>query len=269
MKSCALCGGDVENTPRLKDSKGRYMHRACYERAMAAKSSGAGIASGSGAAAASGADAGILPIQPSDRERARACPSCNAMMEGLARLCIACGYNLDTGRRAETMVNASGAAVDVTDDSRRQSWAGAMRKDVFNAIVIFVVTMIGALVVLEGTEGTDGVITYLVIVPLEIGLTIAAIFICALMWLSPGRPWLLTSLRLAAVVSTVSLAQILIGLALPSFFFIALASLVLQAALLAWALEIEFGEAILVAIITIIIKIILAITLASLVLSRF
>ncbi|UCD75318.1 MAG: hypothetical protein JSV91_00055 [Phycisphaerales bacterium] len=36
-KICAICGEDCANDPRIKDPKGRYYHRDCYERAAQAQ----------------------------------------------------------------------------------------------------------------------------------------------------------------------------------------------------------------------------------------
>jgi hypothetical protein len=36
-KICAICGKDCSNDPRIKDPKGRYFHRDCYERAAQAQ----------------------------------------------------------------------------------------------------------------------------------------------------------------------------------------------------------------------------------------
>ena len=33
-KICAICGRDCSGQPRIKDPKGRYFHKSCYEQAL-------------------------------------------------------------------------------------------------------------------------------------------------------------------------------------------------------------------------------------------
>lgn len=35
MRICEACGGDCSGQPRIKDAKGRYLHKTCYEKALA------------------------------------------------------------------------------------------------------------------------------------------------------------------------------------------------------------------------------------------
>ena len=35
VRVCQACGKDCSGQPRIKDKKGRYLHKACYEKALA------------------------------------------------------------------------------------------------------------------------------------------------------------------------------------------------------------------------------------------
>lgn len=87
---CAVCKKDCGASERLKDKKGRYFHKACYERAKKAA-----------LAKQQGASAAPQPRRaaPAPRPAAPAsCPNCNAMLQPGAVMCTTCGFNLQTGQ---------------------------------------------------------------------------------------------------------------------------------------------------------------------------
>jgi uncharacterized RDD family membrane protein YckC len=101
-KPCRLCGEDCTGRPRIKDPKGRYYHKECYEQEVARRAQQAAAAPPTGPAefdpfadladsAASAPPAGTKP-----------CPGCAAPLEPGAVVCIACGYSLQRGGRLET-----------------------------------------------------------------------------------------------------------------------------------------------------------------------
>jgi uncharacterized RDD family membrane protein YckC len=101
-KPCVLCGEDCAGRPRIKDPKGRYYHKECYEREVARLAQQAAEATPAEPAAFDPyADVGndAASAQPAGT---KPCPGCSAPLEPEAVVCIACGYNLATGGRLET-----------------------------------------------------------------------------------------------------------------------------------------------------------------------
>ncbi len=80
-KTCVLCGEDCSTRARIKDPKGRYYCRACYEKERAARA------------------------QPA----AASCPGCGRALPAGAVLCTSCGFNLESGRQLEPQILAAPA----------------------------------------------------------------------------------------------------------------------------------------------------------------
>lgn len=120
-KTCALCGCDCTCRPRVKDAKGRYYCRECYDNAnQKARRPSAAARYSVGAA-----DRAVrrAPHEPVDAlqgllqaERAEppaskpiACPGCGATTGG-GVICLACGYDIRTGKRLGMPVAGAKAA---------------------------------------------------------------------------------------------------------------------------------------------------------------
>ncbi len=84
-KICVICGEDCSGRPRIKDPRGRYYCRSCHE--LAAQR-------GQTRAAAS------QPAEPAPGTVI--CPSCESALPPGAKVCVACGINVDTGRSIVT-----------------------------------------------------------------------------------------------------------------------------------------------------------------------
>ena len=116
-KICAICGDDCANKPRLKDAKGHYACRACYDAKIAKQAKpkptpkppsvpGPIIALDDPTDAA-GDDLWNDFDTPSDdaiASPAGACPACGTMLPGGQAVCTSCGFNTATGHVARTKV---------------------------------------------------------------------------------------------------------------------------------------------------------------------
>ena len=110
-KICRACGADCAGRPRVKDSKGRYYCRDCYERAkkdITAKKARAASApppppvyADSGARTGSGSEHVLIEAGKPK------CRGCGASLPDGAILCTACGFNLATGERLAGVDEAS------------------------------------------------------------------------------------------------------------------------------------------------------------------
>lgn len=126
-KLCVLCGASCAGRPRIKDSKGRYYHKECYEEALA---HGKAQQTDGGEPAAPGpfdpfGDIGGKPVS-SQLPGTRPCPECSQPLAPGALVCIACGYSLETGRKLET--SASGPAPKASASDPACSLCGRTKK---------------------------------------------------------------------------------------------------------------------------------------------
>jgi len=141
-KICRACGVDCSGRPRVKDRKGRYYCRDCYEQAkkdLAAKQ----------------ARAATPPPPPPDYADSDSqigsssehvfadsgevkCQSCGASLPEGAILCTACGFNLTTGERLagvdeappviRPLAGAPSAGVDAGVGPRKERKTKAKRR---------------------------------------------------------------------------------------------------------------------------------------------
>lgn len=143
VKSCTMCGLDLSDKPRTKDTQGRYYCEACAAKAKAAApkpatpaTTPAAPASKPAAAPVVAAAAGIDPLMdqlvsktlasPPVKEGEAAivgsgnCPACSAAMAPGAQICLVCGYNLKTGKVMKTKVLGPAKEPKSASGSRRQ-----------------------------------------------------------------------------------------------------------------------------------------------------
>jgi len=254
MKTCVLCGGDVENSPRLKDTKGRYMHRVCYERALAERSGKP--------------DAGAAATRAGS---AIACPTCSAPLAATAMLCTACGFNLTSGTRVGTVVETADPSLPsayphgYSEAEKLRFGTHSLRGEHAGAVLVLAISFLLSLVILHETTGADAAIVYAVVAAINGPLTVVAVFLCTLIWLQIGRPWPLTILRLLAAVAAVGLVHIGVSTLLPNMPFVFFTIFFANMLMMSWALEVELSEAALVAVVTFVIKWLLAALMAPLI----
>ena len=94
-KICVKCSVDVGDKPRMKDSKGRYYCKPCYERVATAKTSAAGPP------IQASAESNLLSqliAAASPPEQTQQCSNCGFSRPVTAALCTHCGFNTELGR---------------------------------------------------------------------------------------------------------------------------------------------------------------------------
>ena len=97
-KVCVVCGADCAGRPRVKDPRGRYFCKPCYETAVQNKKHAK--------------EAAAAPSTP------RGCPGCGRPLATNAVLCINCGFDLTTGQAVAGPVVAAPAPAS----DRRATW---------------------------------------------------------------------------------------------------------------------------------------------------
>jgi hypothetical protein len=122
-KICGLCGADCSNKPRTKDKTGKYFCKECYAQAVARKrealtqqrtavrrTPAAALVQSNDGAPVDG-DFGLLnelleqQSQPaSSMPTARMCTHCHAPMAADAVVCVACGFNSQSGKSMSVKV---------------------------------------------------------------------------------------------------------------------------------------------------------------------
>jgi hypothetical protein len=117
-KICVICRQDCSDRPRIKDPKGRYCCKSCYESARQAaearREAAAAEPAGFGAA-----DEPPLDPMPLESTAAAACPSCGTALPAQAVLCTSCGYDLRTG---QSLAAPLPTAAQAEDGARKPSW---------------------------------------------------------------------------------------------------------------------------------------------------
>lgn len=113
-KTCLVCGIDVSNKPRVKDSQSRYTCKDCLDRAAKAKQAqqqakdpkaAAGSQGNDKAEQATADNAFLLDLgKPAIKEGHHACPNCGKPISDEAKICINCGMNQQTGQRLHVNV---------------------------------------------------------------------------------------------------------------------------------------------------------------------
>ncbi|MEQ8771012.1 MAG: hypothetical protein RIB60_10950 [Phycisphaerales bacterium] len=109
IKPCAICGGECEGKARIKDAKGRYMHRSCAE---AKKATGASSSEGKKPRAnpyQTAPSGGVMDMLVDDAISAapEPCANCGKPCPKDAVICVKCGFNNATGKAAKTRVEKS------------------------------------------------------------------------------------------------------------------------------------------------------------------
>lgn len=152
-KICFVCGEDCAGKPRLKDPEGRYCCKGCEGKAAGAskpqvvvksahvpRSAAAGIAAGAASTSAatptspSGSmgfdedpiDFGSMTEAPAVVSNFVPCPGCNAPTAKGSAICMSCGCNLITGKKAKVKVSkereSNGAVTDALFKSNPLMW---------------------------------------------------------------------------------------------------------------------------------------------------
>ena len=111
LKTCVICGKDCAGQPRIKDKKGNYYHKTCYEQAKARKAPPAEAAPEPLAIQGDEpggfdpfADHADSPAAEAPPVGPNACPSCGNALQAGSVMCMNCGYNLQGGKQVSTKV---------------------------------------------------------------------------------------------------------------------------------------------------------------------
>ncbi len=126
-KPCAVCGIDCTGRPRVKDQQGRYLCNDCYE--LAKQTIQVQNAPPLGPIAApepSPFDAPLPEPQPADmtvvlddandKPRESRCPECGRPLKSRHIVCVACGYDTETGKRLRMKVRRLRRSRELADE---------------------------------------------------------------------------------------------------------------------------------------------------------
>ena len=100
-EGCRFCRQDVSGQKRIKDRKGRYACRPCFERLQAKRAVEAEVKP---TATSPGFDADVdtetIALETPPPVQMKTCQGCDAAMAPSAVFCVNCGMNTQTGQRA-------------------------------------------------------------------------------------------------------------------------------------------------------------------------
>lgn len=105
-KTCVICMKDCAGSPRVKDRRGRYYHRTCFQkmrRELLPVKDGAKRGPVKSVPIVEMID-GMVSSPAEPALATDVCPSCAGPLAAQAILCTQCGYNRVTGRRLTTVV---------------------------------------------------------------------------------------------------------------------------------------------------------------------
>lgn len=229
LKLCFLCGVDCSNSPRVKDTKGRYVCKPCADKAIAEKGAGRSpdavtpLAVNGGAepaapattsSASPDADAFELAAEPkaseklprrsADREASARfksvteCTNCGYSTAGLPQpKCPECGHIIKPKSRLEHLAETSKETT---------------RAEYLRPIFYFVGGLIGLALIhlIRGDPFALLVDSLSVIIQVPIG--VGVFWLCCLMIFGFDAPMHLTALRLAGIYSVVGAVGTLVDL---------------------------------------------------------
>ncbi len=104
-KVCILCGDSCAGQPRIKNEKGQYAHRACVDQKMKSKAEPEPVIEDDYSDALGGDMddlLGDIAVQDDFGSAASACGGCGQRMAEGAVVCMACGYNAESGKSMQT-----------------------------------------------------------------------------------------------------------------------------------------------------------------------
>lgn len=152
VKVCVVCNADCAGKPRVKDPKGRYYCKPCYDR-KAAERAGAPMLD-------LGSPAPPPPVEPAPDDEladifgmaaeasvappiALSCPKCHAGMDAGAVFCVQCGHDLRSGHAAKTRVQRAPKGPPVTSNEMSTLFASGWTLGLGNlAVLIAFVTVL-------------------------------------------------------------------------------------------------------------------------------
>ncbi len=124
-KICVVCGEDCSHSPRVKDPRGRYYCKPCYESARQGGKEHSRRHDDEDERTTSSNWGGSL-LDDLDAEESSAasgkCPECDAALEPGAVLCVNCGYILKAGKHIKSEIITDEGADPAEADEPRSKW---------------------------------------------------------------------------------------------------------------------------------------------------
>ena len=224
-KVCIRCATDVAAKPRVKDDRGRYLCRPCFDAVAGERADPrrrahdpghepvriAGLHADTPPAPAPAQppddNALIFDLAPSPGSVAQGggpCPTCGQYLPRDVKLCVNCGYNTATGATLGTRVAVE--KVKATRESGRDSHLEQVSREVhrrayINAISTLVIGLVGMLIAIGSL--TDNFGAYAQFYGLTLAICIPASFLAfllfALFGAAGGAGFLLILLEIAAI----------------------------------------------------------------------
>ena len=226
-KVCVRCKVDVSGKPRVKDAKGRYLCRPCFDKAASegAKAAPAKpVAIGAGGAADPGDDvldnAAIFDLAPTASvPQGGPCPGCGNFVRAGTQVCVNCGYNAATGEAIATAVGVEKVkarpAFKSKDDVRKDHLAASSgemhRRAWINAGVVLAIGVVSSIGVIVGLSDDPGATLEFYGMMLAIAVPASFLAFCALalLGMAGGVGFFLMFFEIAALCSVVAPVYIL------------------------------------------------------------
>lgn len=284
-KICIKCGVDCAGKARVKDSRGRYLCGVCYAEAKKKQGSMAG---GTAMASATGIATDAIVDQPDEvrsieaRPTAAApyemvpgdlpqgpnpdgmpCPECGQHIPAKSVLCVTCGYNAAIGAKIDTVTGADKPKKHHRD-AEHEALSREVARQAYMTPAIATIVAVGINIgLIAGIHGESLVAPYMILFAINVVIGVILFLACSMTWIGMDAPLPLMTLQVAAAYAVIDAISTVAGLA-PILPLLAVIGLMLTyAMILAHYLDIDFVDAIIVAILSGIARIAVYFTVAQ------
>ncbi len=298
-KRCVRCDVDVSGARRVKDSRGRYLCGACYDRALRERRGGAAEAAPAAAAVAAipldspvdsplenQLDDDVLDAEallaeeagaePLELVQGLACPGCAAALTPEAAICVQCGYNVREGRALKTSRGRDEAAEEVNAQLKagRDADRSAKRREQSRVeytkagawcLGALVVSLFVTASLAEGSDVGMEIAEHLIGFGIGVLFATAVYFGCCLLWVGFDQPWPLIALKMGAVHALYGLIAIPLGFL---WIFGSIIKFIVYVVLLQNFMDLELQDALIVAVLTALAAVLAVVIIMSVLLSQ-
>jgi len=263
-KPCVKCGVDCAGRPRVKDAKGHYLCRECYERLRAGRSP---------------EPDGIYGVDPTPdniyavehavpsgpNPNGTPCPDCGHHIAAGSVVCVSCGYSVELGHKLQIETSKEKRPSGPMRDEHRDALSAEVARNAYLTPTIALLAAGGINIgLIFSAYGQADAAAYTLLFGINVVIGLVIFFLCSLGWIGFDAPLPLMVLQVGAAYAVFDLVNTLLAGLFMFGIWGMLAAVLCYALILAHYLDIEYVDAVIVAIISLAAQIMIAFTIAPL-----